>query len=175
MDGPWYGLLSAPDGTPLDTVLNIEKQATGWSGTLSIAGGAPATVRNVTVSGNALSFTIDLPRAPGQPAPVFNGKVTDSGETADGEVTLGATRFKLKLTRSMPSELNETMDPNEMMDMMASASGPLSERPFVPPVTHPAIGYGIRPARDPVANLMADIQAGKVQLKFGGEEGYLHS
>ena len=175
LEGPWYGIISAPDGMPLDTVLNIETQATGWSGTLSIGGGQPAPVRNVTVSTNSLSFTIDLPRAAGQATPVFNGRLTDSGETLDGEITLVTTRVKLKLTRSMPSVPAEVMDPDEMVDMMASLSGPLSERPFVPPVTYPAIGYGIRPVHDPVANLIADIQAGKVQLKFEDKEGYLHS
>lgn len=176
VDGPWYGILSTPDGTRLDTVLNIQREAGAWTGTLSIGGGGtPGPLRNVTVSGNELSFTIDVPRAAGQPAPAFKGKLTDGGEGLDGEVTQGKTRFELKLTRTMPSAPTETIDPNELIDMMVSVSGQLSERPFVPPVTHPAIGYGIRPARDPVANLIADIQAGKVQLKFEGPEGYLHS
>jgi hypothetical protein len=70
------------------------------------------------------------------------------------------------------------IDPNELIEMMASFSGPPSDRPFVPPVTHPAIEYGIRPPHDPVANLMRDIQDGKVQLKFAtevGRDGYLRS
>jgi hypothetical protein len=175
MDGLWYGTLSGPDGMPLEAVLNIQRQGTGWSGTLSIGGSPAGPVRNVTVSATTLSFTIDLPRNPGQPTASFNAKLTDGGETLDGEVTLGTTKFKLRLSRNMPSEPSGTISPNELVEMMASVSGPLSERPFMPPVTHPAIQYGIRPAHDPVAALIADIDAGKVKLKFEGEDGYLHS
>lgn len=69
----------------------------------------------------------------------------------------------------------ETIDPKELAEMVASMSGPIDDRPFVPAVTHPAIQYGIRPAHDPVANLIADIQSGKATLKFEGREGYLRS
>ncbi|HSU88245.1 MAG TPA: hypothetical protein VLL56_05390 [Terriglobia bacterium] len=67
------------------------------------------------------------------------------------------------------------IDPNELLEMMASFSGPPSDRPFVPPLTYAAIEYGIRPAHDPVANLIGDIANNKVQLKFDGEDGYLRS
>ena len=67
------------------------------------------------------------------------------------------------------------IDPNELLEMMASFSGPPSDRPFVPPLTYAAIEYGMRPAHDPVANLIGDIANDKVQLKFDGEDGYLRS
>jgi hypothetical protein len=40
---------------------------------------------------------------------------------------------------------------------------------------HPAIEYATRPANDPVAQLNHKIQAGQVQLKFEGIQGYLRS
>ena len=50
--------------------------------------------------------------------------------------------------------------------------GPASDRPFVPPVSYSAIGYGVRPSNDPVAKLRRDIEDGKIQhyqvtLKIG--------
>ena len=63
------------------------------------------------------------------------------------------------------------IDSNELLEMMASFSEPLSDRPFVPPLPHSAIEYGMRPAHDPVANLIGDIESNKVQLKFAGEAG----
>src|SRR5262245_18060720 len=38
VDGLWYGTLMAPDGTPLDVVLQFQKQASGWTGTFNIGG-----------------------------------------------------------------------------------------------------------------------------------------
>jgi hypothetical protein len=67
------------------------------------------------------------------------------------------------------------IDPSELLEMMTSFSGPLSDRPFVPPVTYSAIEYGMRPSHDPVANLIGDIANDKVHLKFDGEGGYLRS
>jgi hypothetical protein len=67
------------------------------------------------------------------------------------------------------------IDANELIELMTSLSGPLSERPFVPPATYPAIGYGTRASYDPVARLMADIGSGKVRLESEGEQGFLRS
>ncbi len=175
VEGTWYGTLTAPDGTPLEIELSVAKQSADWSATLVIGGGTAATLRNVSVTGNILSFmmrtTPEAPAATGS----LNAKFTNGDEVLEGEVTLGQTKVPLKLTRTMPPPHPEMIDPKELAEMVASASGPLSERPFVPPVSHPAIQYGIRPPHDPVANLMTDIQTGKINLKFEGEEGYLHS
>ena len=55
----------------------------------------------------------------------------------------------------------------ELIAMMTPFSCPMSDRPLVPPITHPDIGYGVtRPSRDPVANLIRDVQEGKVEVKF---------
>ena len=67
----------------------------------------------------------------------------------------------------------EQMSQDEMVELMSSSSGPLSDRPFVPPLTHPSIEYGIRPSRDPVANLIRDIENNRVQLPFDRSGGYL--
>src|SRR5262245_23628152 len=64
---------------------------------------------------------------------------------------------------------------NELIEMMTSLSGPLSERPFVPPVTHQVIGYGTRASRDPVAQLIGDIGSEKIRLEFESAQGYLRS
>ncbi len=79
------------------------------------------------------------------------------------------------LVVSGPAQDPVNIDPKELLEMMTSFSGPLSDRPFAPPMTYPAIEYGIRPSRDPVANLVRDIQENKIQLKFNGADGYLRS
>ena len=67
----------------------------------------------------------------------------------------------------------EQMSQDEMVELMSSSSGPMSDRPFVPPLTHPSIEYGIRPSRDPVANLIREIDKNRVQLPFERSGGYL--
>jgi hypothetical protein len=79
------------------------------------------------------------------------------------------------VSRWLTTGFAQSIDANELIAMMTSFSGPVSDRPFVPPVTHPAIEYGSRAPRDPVANLVRDVEEGKVRLKFEGEDGYLHS
>ena len=70
---------------------------------------------------------------------------------------------------------DETMNPDEMIELISSFSGSMSDRPFVPPLTHPSIEYGIRISHDPVANLIRDIQSNKVRLRFDADRGYLRS
>ncbi|HYR43483.1 MAG TPA: hypothetical protein VER98_10700 [Terriglobia bacterium] len=89
--------------------------------------------------------------------------------------TLAALLVVSGLAQNPRIESAADIDPNELLEMMKSFSGPLSDRPFVPPTTYPAIEYGIRPPWDPVANLVRDLQDNKVQLKFEGEDGYLRS
>jgi hypothetical protein len=175
LDGTWYGTLTAPDGTPLETVLTIAKQSADWTATFVINEGTALPVRNVRVTGDTLSFMLTTtPAAPPADA-ILKAKLTNGDEALEGEIMLGRTKVQLKLTHSAPPPHPDMIDPKELAEMVASASGPLSERPFVPPVSHPAIQYGMRPAHDPVANMITDIQSGKTSLKFEGEEGYLHS
>lgn len=46
---------------------------------------------------------------------------------------------------------------------------------FVPEPDDPAIAYATEPTTDPVAVLNREIEAGKVRLRFDGEQGYLGS
>ncbi len=46
---------------------------------------------------------------------------------------------------------------------------------FVPLRDDPAIEYATRPTHDPISILNAEIEAGRVRLKFDGEQGYLRS
>ncbi len=46
---------------------------------------------------------------------------------------------------------------------------------FVPLRDDPAIEYATRPTHDPISILNAEIEAGRVRLKFDGEQGYLSS
>src|SRR5262245_21931304 len=82
VDGPWYGTLSGPDGTPLEVVLQLQKQTSGWTGTLNIGGGTPAPLWNVTVSGDTLSFTVGVGESR-QPNPAVSARLADGGETLD--------------------------------------------------------------------------------------------
>jgi hypothetical protein len=49
------------------------------------------------------------------------------------------------------------------------------ESGFVPDPEDPTIAYGIRPTTDRISVLNREIEAGRVQLKFDGEKGYLRS
>jgi hypothetical protein len=49
------------------------------------------------------------------------------------------------------------------------------ESTFFDGVAHPAIGYGVRPADDPVARLAEALGTGKAQLEFDRGSGYLRS
>ena len=133
------------------------------------------TLTEIAAHSKSISFSaVD----PGQQKITFESALSDNGTELSGEFTQANSTFPFKLSRTPTPALQgaeAAIDPNELIAMMSSFSGPLSDRPFVPPVTHPAIGYGVRPQRDPVANLMRDVQDGKIRLKFEGEDGYLHS
>jgi hypothetical protein len=175
VEGTWYGTLTVPDGTPLETVLTVAKQSADWNATFVINGGTALPVRDVKISGDTLSFTMRTAATAPPANAILKAKLTNGDEALEGEITLGQTKVHLKLTHNMPASHPDMIDPNDLVEMVAAASGPLSERPFVPPVSHPAIQYGIRTPHDAVANLLADIQSGKISLKFEGDEGYLHS
>ncbi len=49
------------------------------------------------------------------------------------------------------------------------------ETGFVPDPEDPAIAYGTRPTTDRISTLNREIEAGRAQLKFDGERGYLRS
>ena len=49
------------------------------------------------------------------------------------------------------------------------------ETGFVPEPEDPAIAYGTRPTTDRISTLNREIEAGRAQLKFDGEQGYLRS
>jgi hypothetical protein len=55
------------------------------------------------------------------------------------------------------------------------AARQLTERPIAGILTHPAIAYAARPTHDPVAALMAQIDAGAAPLTFDEGTGYLRS
>jgi hypothetical protein len=56
----------------------------------------------------------------------------------------------------------------------AATAGQLSDT-FTNWLAHPAIEYGTRPTRDPIARLNREIEAGRRQLKADGPSGYLKS
>jgi hypothetical protein len=175
VEGTWYGELSAPDGTPLEFVITVQRQSGGGTATLVIDGGRAVALQDVGVSETELTFMLRTIPGVSPAKSVFNARVVKGREELEGDITLGKTKVHLTMTRNMPAPHVETIDPKELIEIMTATAGPLSERPFVPPVSHPAIEYGIRPPHDPVANLIAGIQAGAIKLKFEGEEGYLHS
>ena len=178
IEGVWYGTIGPAD-TSLEIALSPQRQGNSWTGTLTGGNGLPIPLKDVTVAGNAISFAIDPPPGqPGQVKVIFRVTLTGNGSELSGEFTQGRSKIPVKLGRTPKPKLQDAaadIDPNELLEMMTSFSGPLSDRPFVPPTTYPAIEYGIRPSRDPVANLIRDIQDNKVQLKFEGEDGYLRS
>jgi hypothetical protein len=177
IEGEWYGTIN-PAGTPLEIAISFQKRGVGWTGVLTVENGSAIPLKDVVIAGNGISFSIDPPGQPGQVKVLFKVALTGDGSELSGEFTQGRSKFPLQFSRTprpKPQPADAEIDANELIAMMTSFSGPLSDRPFVPPVTYPAIGYGIRPPRDPVANLIQEIQDNKVQLKFDGEDGYLRS
>jgi hypothetical protein len=175
VEGTWYGELRAPDGTPVEMTLTVQKQSGGWSGMLVINEGTSVPLQDVGIRGTELTFMIGAIRGVPPARAAFNARHANGQEELDGELPLGSTKLHLTMTRNMPPPHEEMIDSKELVEIMTATAGPLDERPFVPPVTHPAIEYGIRPPHDPVATLFAGIEAGKTNLKFEGEEGYLRS
>jgi len=169
--GPWYGIFS-PGGTPIELSVIFQSRDDNWIGSLVLGDGRGIPLKDVQVTGNSVSFSLDAPQAKA----TFKGTLSADRRELTGEFIQDPTRFPLKLSRNSSAAAPTSVpqiDPNELIAMMTSLNGPLSERPFVPPVAHPAIRYGIRATRDPIAQLIADIEAGKVHLEFDGEQGYL--
>ena len=173
--GPWYGTINPP-GAEFEIAVTIQKRdAGGWTGVLLMENGLSFQLNEITVGGSAISFSLEV--GPAAKASL-KGTLSADGTGISGEFTQNGAKFPFKLSRTPAGTLqgaSTAIDPNELMEMMTSFSGPLADRPFVPPLTHPAIEYGIRPSRDAVANLIRDIEEGKVLLKFHGELGYLRS
>jgi hypothetical protein len=175
-DGTWYGTINAP-GAQFDIVFSFKKAGAGWTGTLLTENGMRLALKDVTAEGNAISFSFD----PGQAKVTFKGTLSNDARVVSGELAQDGRKSPCNLSRTpsaapqAPQSPSPAIDPNELIGMMTSVSGPLDERPFVLPLQIAPIEYGIRPSRDPVATLMRDVQDGKVHLKFEGEHGYLRS
>jgi hypothetical protein len=172
-DGTWYGAINPP-GAKFDVAVNVQKRGDVWTGTLLTEDGTSFPLTDISVQGNTITFAV----SPGASKVTFTGTLSGATPAITGEFKQDNATFPFSLSRTPTAAFQGAavaLDPNELISMMTTFSGPASERPFVPPVTHPAIEYGIRPRRDPVANLQRDIQEGKVQLKFEGEDGYLRS
>lgn len=171
--GVWYGTIS-PNRKPARVSLIFQAHGEEWVGALMLGDGRAIPLKDVTRTGEQISFAIDLP----QMKAVFKGALTTDGAEIAGEVTQNGGSFPLKVRRDRPKPAEPPappMDPRELIEMMTSMQGPLSERPFVPPVDYPPIGYGARPSHDPIAQLIDELDAGKVHLSFEKEQGYLHS
>ena len=171
-EGTWYGTINPP-GARFDIAVNFQKNGNTWTGTLLMESGDSIPLAEIVTDANVITFSL-----PVQGKVTFAGKLSGNTPEINGEFKQNNETFPFSLRRTPTAAFQgaaAAVDPNELIEMMASFSGPPSDRPFVPPVTHPAIGYGVRQARDPVANLQRDVEAGKVQLKFEGEDGYLRS
>lgn len=173
IEGNWYGSINPP-GANFDIAVHFEKKGEIWTGALLVENGERFPLREIVAQLPAISFSFD----PGGEKITLKGSLSGDATEISGQFTQNNSVFPFKLSRMPRGPLKDAaiaIDPNELIAMMSSFSGPPSERPFVPPLDHQAIGYGVRASRDPVANLMKDVEAGKVRLKFEGEDGYLDS
>jgi len=169
-DGTWYGSINPP-GQRFDVAVSLQNIG-GWTGSLLMENGASFSMRDIAIEANTISFSIDLRGEPIR----FKGSL--KGDEITGEFTQRNSSFPFELSRKATAALTGAamgIDPKELIEAITEFSGTLSDRPFVPPVTYPAISYGVKQSHDPVANLLADIESGKTKLKFEGEDGYLHS
>jgi hypothetical protein len=170
--GMWYGTFS-PNGRPTAISLVFQSHGADWVGALLLGDGRSIPLKDVTLSGDTIAFGLDLP----QVEATFKGALSKDQKDLSGEFTQNGTTFPLALSRNSKKvpEALFSIDPHELIDMMTSMPDALSDRPFVPPVDYPAIGYGVRPAHDPIAQLIADLDAGKAPLTFEKDQGYLQS
>jgi hypothetical protein len=173
LEGTWYGVISPP-GAEFEIVFHLQKKGSGWTGSLLLENGRTVPASNIVVEGNIIAFSLDQ----GPEKTTFNGVVSGNTPEISGAFTQGKSTFPFKLSRNPTAGLQGAaiaIDPDELIAMMTPFSGSMSDRPFVPPINHPDIGYGVRPARDPVANLMRDVEQGKIEIKFESDDGYLKS
>jgi len=172
-EGTWYGTISPP-GAQFDIAVSFQRSDASWAGNLLMENGTAIPITEIVIADNTITFSL----SPGQGKVTFTGKLSGATPEISGVFRQDDSSFPFKLSRTPTTTFQGAalaIDPNELLSMMTSFSGPPSERPFVPPINHPSIGYGVRAARDPVANLQRDIQNGTVALKFDGEDGYLRS
>jgi hypothetical protein len=170
--GIWYGTFS-PSGRPSPVSLVFQSQGADWVGSLLLADGRGIPLKDVTLSGDTITFALELP----QVKATFKGTLSADRKDLRGEFTQNGITSLLEVSRDSKKIVDATpsIDPHELIEMMTSMPAALSDRPFVPPVTYPAIGYGVRTAHDPIAQLTADIDAGTLHLSFEKDQGYLHS
>jgi hypothetical protein len=171
--GMWYGTFS-PNGRPLPVTVVFQSHGDEWVGSILLGDGRPIPLKEVTVSGDTMTFVLDPP----QMRATFKGTLSTDRQELTGEFTQNTNRLPLNIRRNAPRAAPVSpppIDPHELIDMMTSMTGSISDRPFVPPVGYPAIGYGTRPPRDPIAQLIADLDADRVHLSFERDQGYLHS
>src|SRR5688572_15057302 len=168
--GSWSGRIG-PAADAFGIVVNLQNRDGAWTGTLELAqNGRGVPLGNITNAGLAISFSIA--GVPG--SPTFKGNLSDDGQTIEGDFTQENVRLPFTLSRNAPGQSTSPFDAahvSELIDQLTSFAGPLAERPFVAPLSHPAIEYGIRPRKDPVAELNRKIQEGTAQLEFEGEQG----
>jgi hypothetical protein len=140
---------------------------------LLLADGRGIPLKDVTLSGDTITFALELP----QVKATFKGTLSADRKDLRGEFTQNGITSLLEVSRDSKkiADATPSIDPHELIEMMTSMPAALSDRPFVPPVTYPAIGYGVRTAHDPIAQLTADIDAGTLHLSFEKDQGYLHS
>jgi len=172
-EGTWYGSIKGP-GSSIEIALNLQKNGDSWSGVLLLQDGTRVPLKDIVVQPNTISFALDA----GPSQVTFSGKVPASASEIEGDFTQAGSTFPFKLSRNMGGAQQAGglgLDASELIAMMTPYSGNASDRPFVPPLTHPAVGYGSVDTRDPLALLKRDIQDGKVQFKSEGQDGYLRS
>jgi len=81
-------------------------------------------------------------------------------------MVIDSTRWKKVVARGLTTAI--------LLVVVGAAFGDI-ESDFVPNPDDPAIAYGTQPTTDPIYVLNRELQAGRVQLKFDGEQGYLRS
>src|SRR5215468_4483155 len=129
LTGPWYGSFS-PAGTPMEISVIFQRSGDNWTGSLVLADGRGIPLKEVRATGNSVSFLIDVLQAKA----AFKGTLSADRSELTGEFIQDPSRFPLKLTRNSSAAITNSvpqMDPNELIAMMTSLNGPLSERPFV--------------------------------------------
>jgi len=117
--GIWYGTFS-PSGRPSPVSLVFESHGADWVGSLLLADGRGIPLRDVTLSGDTITFGLELP----QVKATFKGTLSTDRKDLRGEFTQNGTTSRLEVSRDSKKieDAMPSMDPHELIEMMTSLS-----------------------------------------------------
>src|SRR5262245_4985315 len=79
--GPWYGTFK-PGNTPLLITVVFENRGNAWIGALTLPDGRDIPIKEITLTGSSVSFSLDVPQAKAS----FKGTISPDQTELSGEL-----------------------------------------------------------------------------------------